>query len=176
MKIFWIMVMGPLFFWSLSSESHREFLENRLVDRISQEMGVPGTLLKAIACCESGVGKKKTPWMWTLNWGGRAFYCKSHPAMKLKLIALLNSGKINIDIGPLQINWKWHGKKFDSIEQAVDPYQNMLLAARFLKELHKEFGSWGKAVGAYHSRNKEKSKVYTALIVKQFKRMGLRAA
>ena len=58
----------------------------------------------------------------------------------------------------------------------MDPYQNMLLAARFLKELHKEFGSWGKAVGAYHSRNKEKSKVYTALIVKQFKRMGLRAA
>ena len=70
MKILWRVFMGILFFWSPSSESHRGFLENPLINRISQETGVPGIILKAIACCESGVGKKKTPWIWTLNCGG----------------------------------------------------------------------------------------------------------
>lgn len=174
MNIFLYAFVSFILFWNTSTESHRGFLDNTLIKRVAQETGVPAIILKAIAACESGVGKKKIPWVWSLNCEGRSYYCNSQSEMKSKFIALLKSGKTNIDIGPLQINWRWHGKRFESIDEATNPYKNILLAASFLKDLHKEFGSWGKAVGAYHSRNKDKSKIYVALVVKQFKRMGIR--
>ena len=61
-------------------------------------------------------------------------------------------GAESFDVGCFQINFRWHGAAFASVEQMFDPNANALYAARFLAELHAEFGDWSRAAGAYHSR------------------------
>jgi hypothetical protein len=43
-----------------------------------------------------------------------------------------------------------------------NPERNALYAAHFLIELHREFGSWTEAAGAYHSRTPEHADRYKA--------------
>jgi hypothetical protein len=61
-------------------------------------------------------------------------------------------GARSYDVGCFQINFRWHGQHFTSLEEMFDPYANAAYAARFLSELYSEFGDWSRAAGAYHSR------------------------
>jgi len=61
-------------------------------------------------------------------------------------------GARNLDIGCFQINLRWHGHAFASVDQMFDPLQNTRYAAQFLTELRREFGDWDEAVAAFHSR------------------------
>lgn len=61
----------------------------------------------------------------------------------------------SVDIGLMQINWKFHGRHFDSMQQLFDPATNLDYAARFLKALLKEHGDLEKAVAHYHSNTEE---------------------
>jgi len=61
-------------------------------------------------------------------------------------------GARSYDVGCFQINFRWHGQHFSSLEEMFDPEANAAYAARFLSELYSEFGDWSRAAGAYHSR------------------------
>lgn len=61
----------------------------------------------------------------------------------------------SVDIGLMQINWKFHGRHFDSMQQLFDPATNLDYAARYLKSLLKEHGDLEKAVAHYHSNTEE---------------------
>jgi hypothetical protein len=61
-------------------------------------------------------------------------------------------GARSYDVGCFQINYRWHGQHFASVEQMFDPDANAAYAARFLSELYAELGDWSRAAGAYHSR------------------------
>jgi len=61
----------------------------------------------------------------------------------------------SVDIGLMQINWKFHGRHFDSMMQLFDPATNLDYAARYLKRLMKEHGNLEKAVAFYHSNTQE---------------------
>lgn len=62
----------------------------------------------------------------------------------------------SVDIGLMQINWKFHGRHFDSIQALFDPATNLDYAARYLKTLLKEHGGdVEKAVAHYHSNTEE---------------------
>lgn len=61
-------------------------------------------------------------------------------------------GARSYDVGCFQINYRWHGQHFSSLEQMFDPDTNAKYAARFLGQLYAEFGDWSRAAGAYHSR------------------------
>ncbi len=71
-------------------------------------------------------------------------------------------GARSFDIGCFQINFRWHGQAFGSIDEMFDPLANALYAARFLQTLHVEQGDWGRAAGAYHSRTPEFAERYQA--------------
>jgi hypothetical protein len=62
-------------------------------------------------------------------------------------------GARSYDVGCFQINYRWHGQHFASLDEMFDPDTNAAYAARFLTELHQEFGDWSRAAGAYHSRS-----------------------
>ncbi len=70
-------------------------------------------------------------------------------------------GARSFDIGCFQINYRWHGAAFASIEDMFDPQHNALYAAQFMQELYYELGSWTEAAGAYHSRTPEFSSGYS---------------
>lgn len=69
-------------------------------------------------------------------------------------------GARSFDVGCFQINFKWHGAAFSSIDDMFDPMRNAAYAAAFLKRLHSELGSWPAAAGAYHSRNRQYAESY----------------
>ncbi|WP_242494336.1 transglycosylase SLT domain-containing protein [Loktanella sp. IMCC34160] len=67
----------------------------------------------------------------------------------------LAQGRTSFDVGCFQINYRWHGMHFASLEDMFDPDLNALYAARFLNRLQSEGRSWSEAAGAYHSRTPE---------------------
>ncbi len=71
-------------------------------------------------------------------------------------------GARSFDVGCFQINFKWHGAAFESIDQMFDPVENARYAATFLKQLKAELGSWSLAAGAYHSRTPKHANRYQA--------------
>lgn len=69
-------------------------------------------------------------------------------------------GARSFDVGCFQINYKWHGTAFKSIDEMFDPLANARYAARFLAKLYQETGNWSDAAGSYHSRTPKYANKY----------------
>ncbi len=137
---------------------------DRVAVEASQASGVPLSVLKAIALTESGRRRDGAfrPWPWTVNMEGKGSFHSSRDEALAYVYQHFRRGARSFDVGCFQINYRWHGQHFDSIEAMFDPRGNAMYAARFLRELHAELGSWDKAAGAYHSRTPEHANRYRA--------------
>ncbi|MFD0389609.1 transglycosylase SLT domain-containing protein [Tistrella bauzanensis] len=137
---------------------------DRAISDAEDRHGLPDGLLAAIALAESGRWSKeaaaRTAWPWTIYAEGRGRYLASRAETLAEIRSLRAKGVRNIDIGCMQVNFHFHGKEFDSLEQMVDPAHNADYAARFLKSLQTETETWTRAVGYYHSRTPSHSKPY----------------
>lgn len=130
----------------------------------AERVGVPVEILRALTRTETGRRMQGgfLPWPWTVNMEGEGKWFDT-PAEALDYaLANHDRGARSFDVGCFQINFKWHGDAFASIEEMFDPYANALYAARFIKQLHDELGSWPAAAGAYHSRSPEFANRYSA--------------
>ncbi len=87
------------------------------------------------------------------------------PKNLLLSIANLDKGVTNIDIGLLQINWRFHGKHFKNISEILDTKNNIDYAASFLRKLYNIHGSWREAVRYYHSARPEHHRKYSRKII-----------
>lgn len=116
--------------------------------------GIPLKVLYGISKVESNF----RPWAMNLN--GRSWYGETSLDLKQRVQKLLKLGHRSFDVGCMQMNVKWHGKRFASVDHLIDPAHNVYQAGKFLKELHDEFGSWYKAVAAYHNRNPKRGQAY----------------
>ncbi|MFN3722960.1 MAG: hypothetical protein ACK4VZ_07960 [Paracoccaceae bacterium] len=135
-------------------------------ERAATSTGVPLDLLRAIARVETGrsIAGQFEPWPWTVNQAGSGSFFDTATEAVSHASQAMAKGESNIDIGCFQVNIRWHGKEFPSLEAMFDPNGNAVYAARFLVGLHKEFGSWEGAVGAYHSRNSGAATVYLSKV------------
>lgn len=133
----------------------------RLASRLT---GVPSDVLHAISLAETGrdAGGVLEPWPWTVNMEGAGHWFSTEQAASAFVFENFRRGARSFDVGCFQINYKWHRANFASIEQMFDPSENALYAARFLKQLHAELGSWTLAAGAYHSRTPAFASRYAA--------------
>tara|TARA_B100000989_G_scaffold298419_1_gene287695 strand:+ start:1716 stop:2318 length:603 start_codon:yes stop_codon:yes gene_type:complete len=142
----------------------------KLIDNIEKKHKIPNKLLEAISLTESGrtVGGKYVAWPWSLNILGESFFFENKNDL---LITLKNKIKIqkNIDIGCMQINYKYHNKKFKNIEEILNPKNNIEWAALYLKQLFNKYNSWNKAIAKYHSSNPERMQKYLAKVHKNWK-------
>lgn len=127
--------------------------------------GIPEHLLHAIAMVESGIsvgsGQSRVPWPWTVMSQGKGRYFKNRDAAVKVVRELLQRGVYNIDVGCMQINLRYHGMAFQSLEEAFDPVVNVAYAATFLKDLQGRHGTWDKAVKHYHSATPSRNGPYT---------------
>lgn len=130
----------------------------------SSETGVPYPVLRAITRTETGrqIAGRLEPWAWAVNVEGAGHWFDSKSAAKSYVDTHLSQGRRSIDIGCFQINIRWHGQAFRSLEDMFDPVTNARYAASFLAKLFEETGAWSKAVGAYHSRTVEHADRYLA--------------
>lgn len=133
--------------------------------RASAEAGVPLAIMQAIALTETGRQSdgRARPWPWALNFGGPGAWFQDRDSALAALRAALAQGRRNIDVGCFQINHRWHAEAFASVEEMIDPLSNARHAAKFLRALHAETGSWMAAAGAYHSRTPAHATRYLAV-------------
>jgi len=135
----------------------------RLAAEAGAEAGLPDGLLPAISLVEAGRGTGNggiAPWPWTLNQGGKGMYFDTREEALAYLKQAVAEGVTNIDVGCMQLNWKWHSAGFASPEDMIDPTRNTRYAARFMVELYNRLGSWDVAAAAYHSTNPERGRNY----------------
>lgn len=140
----------------------------RLAEQAALRNGVPPGLMTAIARVESGraSGGRFAAWPWTLNQGGDGSYHGSRAAAAAALDTLLARGITNVDIGCMQLNWRWHGHAFPDAAAMLDPGRNTAHAARFLAGLFAETGDWTAAVARYHSRHPDRGAAYAARVAR----------
>lgn len=140
----------------------------------SDVTGVPLSVLRAISLTETGrkANGGFRPWPWTVNMEGKGYWFDTRDEALAFVYKEYKRGARSFDIGCFQINFKWHGDAFTSIEQMFEPRPNGVYAARFLASLYAESGSWSAAAGAYHSRNPQFAESYR----KRFDRIHERVA
>jgi len=120
----------------------------------ARAQNMPSDALYAITLSETGRtrGGAFRPWPWTVNMEGKGFWFDTREEAYAYVMERYNAGARSFDVGCFQLNYKWHGMNFESIEAMFDPMTNATYAAKMLSGLYDEFGDWTKAAGAYHSR------------------------
>ena len=138
-----------------------------------QAAGLPEKLLIAISLTESGRTDNGTfsAWPWTVNVSGNGTFLPTREAGVHLAEKSQARGITNIDVGCMQINLEYHGRAFNSVDQAMDPIENTAYAAAFLSELYMRHGSWGKAVAYYHSAKPERAAAYQNRVLTHWQRL-----
>ena len=79
-----------------------------------------------------------------------------------------------IDVGCMQINYRWHGKNFASVTEMFDPAHNVDYAARFLHELKLREKTWTLAVARYNAgpNNNAAQKQYVCGVIRKMVNSG----
>jgi hypothetical protein len=129
---------------------------------VAEETDVPYSVLQALTRTETGrlhEGKVE-PWAWTVNMEGTGQWFETQTEARAFVLQHFLRGARSFDVGCFQLNYKWHGDAFSSIEEMFDPLENARYAANFLKSLHAETGDWLQAVGHYHSRTEQYAAIY----------------
>ena len=125
--------------------------------------GIPKGLLLAIGVVEARWNN--TIWPWTLNINGEAHYLESSSAALMRMRTRDGSMHRDMAVGCMQIFVRYHGEKFRSAADMLDPRRNVWYAASFLSSLKQEEGNWIKAVGRYHAGNPTDQRAYLCRVV-----------
>ena len=114
---------------------------------------VPASILFAVAREESGmpIRGRWIPWPWTLNVAGvpHRFGSRAEACAALGQ-ALRKSPFRPIDVGLAQIDLGYYGDRVATPCDLLNPYLNLILAARILSGFHRVGEGWMIAVGRYH--------------------------
>ncbi len=123
---------------------------------------IPPQVMLAITRAETGRSKDGAlhPWPWAVNQAGTSHWFDTPDEAEAFVHMATDAGQTNIDIGCFQLNYRWHGQAFASIQDMFDPFENADYAARFLLQNHDRKGNWVDAVAAYHSGTPEHAKTY----------------
>ncbi|MEM9140264.1 MAG: hypothetical protein AAGB15_10595, partial [Pseudomonadota bacterium] len=142
--------------------------------KAADRYGVPRSVMLAIALVETRTTRSGATgaWPWTVNVAGKGAWFDSRAAALIHAQQALAKGQTSFDVGCFQLNYRWHGKHFQSIDHMFEPGPSGAYAARFLKGLHAETGDWIKAAGFYHSRTARHAKRYRTLVSRTIAAMG----
>ncbi|NWB10526.1 lytic transglycosylase [Pseudomonas sp. D5002] len=119
----------------------------------AHDADIPSMVLFAIALQESGipVRGRLLPWPWTLNIAGTPYrFTTRQAACHALLQALARHDAKRVDVGLGQTNLGYHGQRFSSPCEALDPYRNLAVTAALLQKHHAATGDWVSAAGRYH--------------------------
>lgn len=137
------------------------------------EYGVSFDLLQTIAVVESGkwdsLQNRYVAWPWTVNIKGKGYYFANREEAIKAVKEAQAKGITSIDVGCMQVNLKYHGAAFSSVEDALDPDKNVEYSAKFLRTLYSSNGrNWKKAAKRYHSSNAKEGEIYTKRLENRF--------
>lgn len=106
-------------------------------------------------------------WPWTLCTPQTgALYFESYDAALAKLTELIAQGTRNIDIGLMQVNWRWNGHRLPDPKRLLLPAHNIEIAAQILRENLDAFdGDLRLAIARYHNPRSELGIPYAASVL-----------
>jgi len=143
--------------------------------KVAGAYGVPSDILYAIALTESNHKLKNgtyRPWPWTLNVQRRPERFATRKAAYDALRRYLRQGIKQIDVGLMQVNWRYHRKKLGSPWAALEPYHNLRVGTAILRAEYAQTNNWHTAIGRYHApNNSRRAKQYRRRVEKHLRRI-----
>jgi hypothetical protein len=143
---------------------------------IAAERAIPDTIFYAVALAESGWALNtdgvRQPWPWTLNVAGDGYYYSTRIEAWQALRDWLDKGKRSIDIGLMQVNWRYHHERLGDPWQALDPYHNLRVGAEILQDCYATEHDWWASVGCYNApKNPERATRYRRRVESQWRQI-----
>jgi hypothetical protein len=132
--------------------------------------GIPPAILFGVALQESSrlwkTPQERTllPWPWTLNIAGEPFRAQTESACLARILYELGRGQTRMDIGLMQVHWRYHAHRFSSPAHAINPFINLDAGAAILAEHFKSTGKWHLAVARYHNADPAIGAAYAASV------------
>jgi soluble lytic murein transglycosylase-like protein len=128
----------------------------------ANDAGVPLAVLVAVAGAESGYHP------WALDIEGRQVFCKSRAEAET---VLSNTATTNVDIGVMQINWRFWGPRLGVAKNdLLDPRINLLMGARILRDGLNRNGSVWRRISNYHSGGNHERERYNQQVYEAYTR------
>jgi soluble lytic murein transglycosylase-like protein len=131
-----------------------------IIEKNEKEHGIPKGILRSIATVESGSNP------YAVNAKRKTYLFKS----KNEAIKFINScvkkKNQNLSVGCMQIHYKSHKGKFNSIDDMLSPEKNTAFAAFTLKKLYEKYGDWKTAIKRYHANKSKYSNAYYKRVMK----------
>lgn len=160
-----VFLIGSLFVYASQAVN----LSGTVFEEVGKEKGLDPMILYSVALAESAYREKAdglvAPSVYTLRTADRPFYFNNRTDAVEKLNEILKHTQ-SVDVGPMQINVKWHAYRVDRVEDLLDPKVNIRVAADILNErLDANRGDWLSALGQYHSFDKSRSDWYGLLVL-----------
>ena len=134
----------------------------KIIKNIELQTDIPKGLLLGIGKAEAirKLNNKYIIWPWTINHAGKSLFFDTKKQMTNYVFKNLQKNDLNIDVGCMQINIKWHKNNFKKISDMFEIDPNISYAASFLKQLKNRHGSWDEAIKYYHSSDPKKNNPY----------------
>ncbi len=134
--------------------------------KAAHKWNVPAGILHSVGLTETG--RKGALYPFALNIEGRTVFAASLAEALAEFEKARNEGHTLIDLGCMQINFRYHGGSFASAGQMLDPESNVDYAARFLANLHSRHQTWTMAVARYHAgpNNDPAQKRYVCRVIR----------
>ena len=155
----------------VSQASFGSVLENSFWGAASKAAGVSAYDLYGIALQETKMKWSDgtvRPWPWTLVVNGKktkVHRFKNRSELGNAVRKYLSMGIENIDIGLMQVNWKYNGKFYvKNPDDLTNPLTNVIVATYILKKNIIETSNKYHGIGHYHSRTPAKSGKYSAKV------------
>ncbi len=167
--IFSLMILGQ------TAGAQAQTLCEKTMTEAARRYAIPISVFYAVGLQETGGRDGLQPF--SLNIDGRA---SVHPTLSEGLAAFeaaRRNGARLIDVGCMQINYRWHGDQFASVSDMFDPARNVDYAAKFLRDLKAREGSWTLAVARYNAgpNNNPAQKLYVCGVIGKMVRSGFGA-
>ena len=161
LKVSFLKILSLACFWAFSAGASTETCDHAALAS-AKKFGVPPQVMLAITRVETGrhdEGELR-PWPWSVNNNGTSHWFADQDEAARFVIGEVEKGRTNIDLGCFQLNLRWHGMNFATVEDMLDPRENATYAARYLAEQHQKHGNWVDAVAAYHSSDPRLAEIY----------------
>jgi len=127
-----------------------------------QELSIPRGLLLSIALVESG--QDGVPHPYAMNLDGKTVYSDSADDARARLLDSKGRPRSNTTVGCMQLSVQHHRSNFRPVERILDPSANVWYAARYLKRLRADSGSWAVAVARYNGGSRSQQRDYACKI------------
>lgn len=153
-----ILLNNTVYAMDIETTDSKDYILN-IIKLEEAKHSIPSGLLLALVKTESNLNPL------ALNIKGKSLFFND----KEKAIKAINksiaSGVVSIDIGLAQINYRWHGENFTSVDSMLSPELNINYAAELLGKLKLTHGDWHKALRHYHSANSVHNQKYSRKVV-----------